>query len=69
MYGVNAMMEVLPDGRVEILSPRHWWCVSCGRWEECDDTDRCRECAWVWRCRERRPQRRRRERVGAQADR
>ena len=48
MYGVNAMIEVLPDGRVEILSPRHWWCVSCGRWEECDDSDRCRECAWMW---------------------
>lgn len=49
MYGANAMMEVLPDGTVEILGPRHWWCVRCGRWEECDDADRCRECAWIWR--------------------
>ena len=53
MDGANAMMGVLPDGSVEILSPRHWWCVSCGRWEECDDSDRCRECAWIWRGRAR----------------
>ena len=62
MCGVNAMMEALPDGRVEILSPRHWWCVNCGRWEECDDSDRCRECAWIWRGRAR--PRRARQRAG-----
>jgi hypothetical protein len=40
-------VQVNPDGTVEVLSPFHWWCRDCGRWEVCDDHDRCRECAWM----------------------
>jgi ribosomal protein L37E len=41
----------------------HWWCNRCGRWELCDDRDRCAECAWMspttrlWAWFQRRPRR------------
>ena len=40
-------VQVTADGTLEVLSPFHWWCRDCGRWEVCDDADRCRECAWM----------------------
>ena len=40
-------MQATSDGVLEVLSPFHWWCRSCGRWEVCDDADLCRECAWM----------------------
>ena len=46
---VEVTMEVREDGGIEVLSPFHWWCRDCGRWEVCDDADRCRECAWMRR--------------------
>jgi hypothetical protein len=40
-------VQVAADGTLEVLSPFHWWCRECGRWEICDDADRCGECAWM----------------------
>jgi hypothetical protein len=25
-------------------TPFHWYCQGCGRWELCDDNDRCAHC-------------------------
>ena len=43
----NVSLRTNQDGSIEVLSPFHWWCRDCGRWEACDDSDRCRECAWM----------------------
>jgi ribosomal protein L37E len=54
---VEVTMEAREDGTVEVLSPFHWWCRECGRWEVCDEHDRCRECGWMRRHRPRTPRR------------
>jgi hypothetical protein len=41
------VVRATSDGGLEVLSPFHWWCRSCGRWEACDDADLCSDCAWM----------------------
>ena len=35
---------------IEVIEPEtvaHWWCRRCGRWEVCNDSDLCIECAYM----------------------